>query len=91
VIPIEPDGLRASLARLRAQHGIRRISAIGGRRTATSLVDAGLVQDLCLTTSTIEGGEPGTPWYAGPRPPSMKVIVSKRDPHGMRVEQLAIG
>ena len=60
-------------------HGIGRISAVGGRTTATSLVDAGLVQDLYLTTSPIEGGEPDTPWYVGTRPAQLDPIVKKRE------------
>jgi hypothetical protein len=36
-----------ALSRLRIEHGINRISAIGGRRTASSLIDAGVVEDLC--------------------------------------------
>jgi riboflavin biosynthesis pyrimidine reductase len=46
--------------------GIRRISAIGGPTIATALVDAGLVGDLYLTTSSRTAGEPGTPLYPGP-------------------------
>ncbi len=44
--------------------GIGRISAVGGRHLATQLIDAGLVQDLYLTTSPRTGGEPGTPFYS---------------------------
>jgi riboflavin biosynthesis pyrimidine reductase len=40
--------------------GIRRISCIGGRRFASSLLDAGLVDDLYLTTAPRPGGEPDT-------------------------------
>ena len=47
--------------------------------TATRLVDAGLVQDLYLTTSPITGGEPNTPWYAGTMPPRLATIVKKRE------------
>lgn len=64
---------------LRRDHGIGRISAVGGRHAATSLVDAGLVQDLYLTTSAIDAGEPGTPWYVGARPPRTDVIVRKKE------------
>ena len=77
VLPLEPDGLAAALSRLRIEYGIRRISAIGGRITATSLIDAGVVQDLCLTTSAREGGEPNTPYYAGASPPGKDLIVRK--------------
>lgn len=67
-----------SFARLRRE-GIRRISCIGGRKTATSLVDAGLVQDIYLTTTAIDAGEPNTPWYVGKRPPTLSTIVRKRE------------
>jgi riboflavin biosynthesis pyrimidine reductase len=56
--------------------GIARISAVGGRVLAAELIDAGLVQDLYLTTSPVPGGEPGTPIY--PRPLSLRTIVRKR-------------
>jgi riboflavin biosynthesis pyrimidine reductase len=46
--------------------GIDRISCVGGRRIAAQLIDAGLVQDLYLTTSPISGGEPHTPIHPGP-------------------------
>ena len=70
---------RDVFARLRRDHGIRRISCIGGRHAATSLVDAGLIQDIYLTTTAIDGGEPNTPWYAGERRPALDVIVRKRE------------
>jgi riboflavin biosynthesis pyrimidine reductase len=78
MIPTEDD-LRATFARLRRDHGIGRISAIGGRKAATSLVDAGLVQDIYLTTTAIEGGEPNTPWYVGDHLPKLQTIVRKRE------------
>ena len=78
LVPINDD-LPAAFERLRQDHGIGRISAVGGRVTATSLVDAGLVQDIYLTTSPIEGGEPNTPWYVGRRRPRMQTIVKKRE------------
>ena len=56
--------------------GIARISCIGGRAIARQLIDAGLVQDLYLTTSAKEGGEPGTPLY--PRPLKGDLVVRKR-------------
>jgi riboflavin biosynthesis pyrimidine reductase len=71
------DDLRPALERLRGEEGIQRMSAIGGRFTATRLVDAGLVQDIYLTTTSREGGEPGTPWYAGAAPPRLTAITSK--------------
>lgn len=93
VIPTNGD-VRAALARLRHEHGIARISCIGGRTAATSLVDAGLVQDLYLTTSAMDAGEPDTPWYAGTTPPELSVIVRKREDTPDRpivFEHLAIG
>jgi riboflavin biosynthesis pyrimidine reductase len=77
VVPIDRGDLRAPFAWLRARHGIRRISVVGGRRTASSLIDAGLVQDICLTTTPDPGGEPDTPFYVGAHPPSLEVIVRK--------------
>lgn len=88
------DDLPATFARLRRDHGIGRISAVGGRVTATSLVDAGLVQDIYLTTSALAGGEPDTPWYVGGRTPALRTIVSKKEVTGdrpIRFEHLAIG
>ena len=69
--------LIAGLRRLRDGHAIRRISCIGGRTLATELIDAGVVQDLYLTTSPRPGGEPGTPFYTGPVPPVMRRVVKK--------------
>jgi 5-amino-6-(5-phosphoribosylamino)uracil reductase len=46
--------------------GIERISCIGGRTLARQLIDAGLIQDLYLTTSAKNGGEPNTPLYPTP-------------------------
>jgi hypothetical protein len=56
------DATRTSQVEVR---GIATVSAIGGRRTATSLLDEGLVQDLYLTTAPTNGGEPDTPMYKG--------------------------
>jgi riboflavin biosynthesis pyrimidine reductase len=78
MIPIETD-LTTALLTLRREHGIGRISCIGGRTLATALVDAHLVQDIYLTTSAIEAGEPCTPWYAGDTPPGLDLIVRKRE------------
>ena len=70
---------RSIFERLRREHGITRISCIGGRRAATSLVDAGLVQDIYLTTSALDGGEANTPWYVGANPPLLSTILRKRE------------
>ena len=78
MIPTNGD-LAGALRTLRQRHGIGRISCVGGRTVATALVDAGLVQDLYLTTSAIDAGAPDTPWYAGDRPPRLDLIVRKRE------------
>jgi riboflavin biosynthesis pyrimidine reductase len=67
-----------TFGQLRCEHGLARISVVGGRSTASRLVDAGLVQDLCLTTTSRQGGEPNTPFYTGSQPPSLEVIVRKQ-------------
>ena len=86
VILFNGDGLDLALERLRLEEGLQRISAIGGPFTATQLVDAGLVQDIYLTTTSLEGGEPGTPWFSGTVPPRLTAITSKQwDEGGSRV------
>jgi riboflavin biosynthesis pyrimidine reductase len=55
--------------------GIRRACSVGGRRSATALVDADLVKDVYLTTTQAESGEPGTPWYTGKRRLEMKTVA----------------
>jgi riboflavin biosynthesis pyrimidine reductase len=77
-IRLDRDGLGLAFERLRLEEGIQRISAIGGRFTATQLVDAGLTQDIYLTTSSLEGGEPHTPWYSGPAAPHLTAITRKQ-------------
>ena len=62
VVMERPSDLGLAFGQLRSL-GIERISCIGGRRIATQLIDAGLVQDLYLTTSPRTGGEPNTPMY----------------------------
>jgi riboflavin biosynthesis pyrimidine reductase len=77
VVPLAVGGLSGALGRLRREFGIHRISAIGGRSTASSLIDAGLVDDACLTTTARSGGQPNTPFYAGRCPPRLDLIVRK--------------
>jgi riboflavin biosynthesis pyrimidine reductase len=67
----------AGLKELRAQHGVMRVSSIGGRTLATQLIDAGVIQDIYLTTSPKPGGEPHTPFYTGATPLKTKLIVRK--------------
>lgn len=93
IVPMEGEDMRPALQRLASEFGIRRISCIGGRTTATSLLDAGLVQDVCLTTTSREAGKPGTPFYAGATPPLLEPMVRKRglDPHApIFFEHLAV-
>jgi riboflavin biosynthesis pyrimidine reductase len=78
VVPLANGDLAEAFRRLRHDHGLARISVVGGRTVATALVDAGLVQDLCLTTSAIDGGAPNTPFYAGSGPPTLALIARKR-------------
>jgi riboflavin biosynthesis pyrimidine reductase len=79
VISMDSEDVATAVGRLRHEHGILRISAIGGRAAASSLLDAGLVQDLWLTTAAGPGGDRNTPFYAGQRPPSFDLIVRKRE------------
>jgi riboflavin biosynthesis pyrimidine reductase len=74
VVMDDPNDLRGAFERFRAL-GIERISCVGGRTIARQLIDAGLVQDLYLTTSPKDGGEPNTPLY--PKPFKGRTIVRK--------------
>ena len=74
LIPMNADDLLPAFESLRRKEGIQRVSAIGGRFTATQLVNAGLIEDIYLTTTSLEGGEPGTPWYCGTTPPQLTGI-----------------
>jgi riboflavin biosynthesis pyrimidine reductase len=58
-------------------HDLHRLCSIGGRRSATELVDAGLVQDVYLTTTASTVGEPNTPWYVGKRTLSLQTVIVK--------------
>ena len=78
IVPMEETDVRPALQRVRADFGIRRISCVGGRSTATALIDAGVVQDIHLTTTGRRAGEPGTPLYVGDDPPVLEPIVRKR-------------
>jgi riboflavin biosynthesis pyrimidine reductase len=82
----DPPGLRACLERLRRDFAIQRISAVGGRTLATSLIEASLVTDLYLTTSAQEGGRRGTPMYAGRTPRRRDLVVRKRAQDGTTFE-----
>lgn len=79
VVPTDQRDLGGALARLRAEHGIERISCVGGRTIATALIDQRIVQDLYLTTSAIDGGEPNTPFYCGKQTPRYETIIRKTE------------
>ena len=83
----------AGLKTLRADHGIERVSSIGGRTLTTQLIDAGVVQDIYLTTSPKLGGEPGTPFYTSGRPLNTTLSVRKAgcgDEAGVVFEHLVL-
>lgn len=87
--PLSPT---SAMRQLRAR-GIRVISAVGGRRTATALLRGGLVSDLYLTASPIEAGEPNTPFYEGP-PLTLARVLEKAgqgDEAGVRFEHFLVG
>ena len=62
VVMKTPHDLPSAFRRLR-ELGIERMSCVGGRTLAGQLLDAGLVDDVYLTTAARAGGEPGTPLY----------------------------
>jgi riboflavin biosynthesis pyrimidine reductase len=76
VTAIVGGSLPEQFARLR-DAGVRRACSVGGRHSATALVDANLVNDVYLTTTAADGGEPGTPWYIGKRDLRMETMVVK--------------
>jgi riboflavin biosynthesis pyrimidine reductase len=71
----DPGDLSSAFRLLRSMD-VARISAIGGRTIARAMIDAGLIQDLYLTTSPRPGGEPDTPLY--PTPLDGTLVVRKR-------------
>ena len=94
IVPVdggEPLSLGRALRKLRAQ-GMRVVSCVGGARTATALLQDGLVSDIYLTTSAIDGGEPNTPYYQGP-PLAVDCILLKNgqaEETGVRFEHLVV-
>jgi len=68
--------LQEQFAQLHAR-GMTRFCSIGGRRSASELIDAGLVQDVYLTTTQSSAGEPGTPWYVGTERLSLEPVLVK--------------
>ena len=74
------------------RRGLRVISAVGGRQTATTLLKEGLVSDLYLTTSPIAAGEPNTPFYEGPPLALIRVLEKTGDgvDAGVRFEHFLV-
>ena len=76
LIPTNGDDLRPAFEELRGREGIQRVSAIGGRFTATQLVDAGLIQDICppplhwKAVNPARRGTPERPHPGSPRSPA---------------------
>jgi len=84
------SGLRV----LRARYGVTRVSSIGGRDVTTQLIDAGVVQDIYLTTAPTPGGDPDTPFYTGASPLNTTLITRKTghgDEAGVVFEHLVLG
>ena len=83
----EPVSFDRALRELR-RRGIEVLSCVGGRLTATALLEERLVQDVYLTTSARDGGEPDTPYHAGPPPALHRVLLKHgRGPErGVRFE-----
>ncbi|HEY0709151.1 MAG TPA: hypothetical protein VGG33_20240, partial [Polyangia bacterium] len=76
-ILLNGDRLTPAIDFLRLERRIGRISVVGGRSTATRLVDEGLTQDIYLTTGARENGEAGTPWYVGTASLALSVMTRK--------------
>jgi riboflavin biosynthesis pyrimidine reductase len=87
----EPVSFTRAFRHLR-QQGIQVVSCVGGRRTATALLLERLVSDIYLTTSAIDAGEPGTPYYEGPRLPLTRLILKegRAAEEGVRFEHLLV-
>lgn len=71
--------------------GVSRLSCIGGRTLAQPLLDAGLIQDMYLTTSPISAGAPMTPFYS--QPLAGRIIVRKHGTgadHGVTFDHIAL-
>jgi riboflavin biosynthesis pyrimidine reductase len=92
VHPIVAPSLPEQFEELRSR-GLLRFCSIGGRRSASELVDAGLVRDVYLTTTSSSAGEPGTPWYVGKTSLELEPVVAKEweGPDGVvRFEHLLV-
>lgn len=74
------------------ERGLRVVSAIGGRRTATALLRDGLISDIYLTTSAVEAAEPDTPFYEGPPLDLSRVLLKggRGREEGVKFEHLLV-
>jgi riboflavin biosynthesis pyrimidine reductase len=77
VFPFQANDWHGALGFLRTHYQMTRISAIGGRTTAASLLEAGVVTDICLTTTAQSAGEPDSPYYGSAKPPRTLAIIKK--------------
>ena len=77
LLRIEERDLAAPFTTLRTE-GIRRISCVGGRTTATALINARLVQDLYLTTTAWSAGQPDSAYYCGSKQLDLELVVRKQ-------------
>jgi riboflavin biosynthesis pyrimidine reductase len=88
VVMDRPEDLPRAFEHLAAL-GLRRVSCVGGRHLARQLLNAGLVDDVYLTTSPRRGGERDTPLIAAGL--SGRLITRKRgtgDEAGVRFEHV---
>jgi riboflavin biosynthesis pyrimidine reductase len=85
----QPIDLARAMRELYAR-GMRVISAVGGRRAAQALLQAGVVGELYLTTAPTPGGEPGTPLTTAPLPPHVLVVdkMGRAEESGARFRHL---
>jgi len=87
----QPLSMRTAMRELKTR-GIETVSAIGGRTAARALLRDGVVDDLYLTTSAKEGGEPNTPLLEKPIDAPAAVIKEGTGPEdGVRFVHYALG
>ena len=82
-----PLDLGGAFRRLQ-ERGLRTISAVGGRATASTLLQQGLVSDLYLTISPVPGGDPDTPLDLPSTTPQRLVLAKagREQEEGVRFE-----
>ena len=90
VIMAAPSDLSFALRHIRGL-GIERVSCVGGRTLAGQLLDAGVIDDVYLTTGATTGGEPNTPLYSKPLGGCLTVRKHGTGPEaGVRFEHTAV-